>query len=347
MKTVFSEEHRRHFGTYELIDGRFVTPFECPQRMDYIMQQVAAAGFGEVIAPRDFGLDPIARVHAADYIDFMRTAHDRWKKIHGDTDALPICWPSRTLRQKCPTEIDGILSYYSFDAGTPITAGTWSAITASINVALTGADFIMQGENSVFSVCRPPGHHAAKDLYGGYCFFNNAAVASQALLDRGAEKVAILDIDYHHGNGTQSIFYDRDDVLYVSLHGDPRQEFPYFLGYDDETGAGKGEGYNLNLPMPWGTEGRDYLSSLAKGLFRIRDFAPDVLVVSLGVDTFEKDPISKFRLKSEHFPIMGSKIAEKISCPCLFVMEGGYAVAEIGVNTVGLLTGFLEGCKRS
>jgi len=342
MKTVFSEDHRLHFGKYELIDGSFVTPFECPQRMDTIMQQVEAAGFDEVIAPQDFGLDPIARVHDGDYIDFMRTAHDRWKKTHGETDAMPICWPNRTLRQKRPTEIDGILSYYSFDAGTPIMHGTWRAITTSVNVALTGAQLIREGQTCAFSACRPPGHHAAYDLYGGYCFFNNAAVASQALLDDGAERVALLDVDYHHGNGSQAIFYDRDDVLYVSLHGDPRQEFPYFLGYDDEMGAGKGKGYNLNLPMPWGTEWRDYLKSLEKGLARIRDFAPDALVVSLGVDTFEKDPISKFRLKGEHFPLMGSKIAEKISCPCLFVMEGGYAVDEIGANTVGLLTGFLD-----
>jgi acetoin utilization deacetylase AcuC-like enzyme len=207
---------------------------------------------------------------------------------------------------------------------------------------MTGVQLIQEGSAVAFSACRPPGHHAASDLYGGYCFFNNAAVACQAFVDQGAGRVALLDVDYHHGNGSQSIFYDRDDVLYVSLHGDPRQEFPYFLGYDDEAGAGKGVGYNVNFPMPWGTEWTAYCASLEKGLARIRDFAPDALVVSLGVDTFEKDPISKFRLKGEHFPLMGSKIAGKISCPCLFVMEGGYAVNEIGANTVGLLTGFLD-----
>ena len=266
MISVYSEHHRLHFGQYELIDGKFVTPFECPDRLDCIMQQVVAAELGEVIEPRDFGLDPIARVHTPEYIEFLRTAHDSWRKSHGDTDAMPICWPSRTLRQKLPTEIDGQLSYYSFDAGTPITAGTWQAITTSVNVALTGVDLIHRGEKSVFSACRPPGHHAAADLYGGYCFLNNAAVASQAFLDGGAERVALLDIDYHHGNGTQAIFYDRADVLYVSLHGDPRQEFPYFLGYGDETGTGEGEGYNSNFPMPWGTEWVSYLESLEKGL---------------------------------------------------------------------------------
>lgn len=342
MKCVYSEDHQRHFGHYELIDGKFVTPFECPERVDRIMEQIDAAAWGEVVPPHDFGLDPVARVHTPEYIEFLRTAHDCWKKSHGDTDALPICWPSRTLRQKLPTEIDGRLSFYSFDAGTPITAGTWQAVTASVNLALTGADLVMQGERSVFSVCRPPGHHAAKDLFGGYCFFNNAAVASQALLDGGAERVALLDIDYHHGNGSQAIFYDRADLFYVSLHGDPRQEFPYFLGYSDETGTGAGEGFNCNFPMPWGTEWQDYRASLERGLSRIRDFAPDVLVVSLGVDTFEKDPISQFKLKTEHFPAVGAAIAGVANCPCLFVMEGGYAVDVIGVNTVGLLTGYLN-----
>ena len=343
MITVFSENHHLHFGKYELIDGRFVTPFERPERMDIIMQEIAAAKLGQIVGPREFDLDPIARIHAPEFIEFMRTAHADWKQSHGDTDALPICWPTRTFRQKPPTAIDGKLSYYSFDAATPITAGTWPAITASINVALTGVELIQSGHLSVFSACRPPGHHAACDIYGGYCFFNNAAVAAQALLDGGAERVALLDVDYHHGNGSQSIFYDRADVLYVSLHGDPRQEFPYFLGYADETGTRAGEGYNCNFPMPWGTQWDDYEEYLDRGLERIHNYAPDVLVISLGVDTYEKDPISKFKLKSEQFLRIGSKIAQKIHRPSLFIMEGGYAVEEIGINVVNLLSGFLNG----
>ena len=343
MITVFSDDHRLHFGKYELIDGRFVSPFECPQRMDNIMQRIVDVKLGEVVEPQEFGLDPIARVHAPEFIEFMRTAHTSWKQSHGDTDAMPICWPTRTFRQKPPVEIDGKLSYYSFDAGTPITAGTWPAINASVNVALTGVELIQSGQKSVFSACRPPGHHAASDIYGGYCFFNNAAVATQALLDRGAERVALLDVDYHHGNGSQSIFYDRADVLYVSLHGDPRQEFPYFLGYADEIGTQTGEGYNCNFPLPWGTRWDDYRECLDQGLEQIHGFSPDALVISLGVDTYEKDPISKFKLKSEHFLEIGSKIAQKINCPSLFIMEGGYAVDEIGINVVNLLTGFLNG----
>jgi len=341
MITVFSENHRLQFGKYELIDGQFMTPFECPERMDRIMQRIKEVKLGEVITPRDFGVAPIARVHSQAYIDFIQTAHAAWRERHGDTDAMPICWPTRTFRQKLPDAIDGQLSYFSFDAGTPITAGTWQAAITSVNVALTGVDLIRGGEKCVFAACRPPGHHAGSDTYGGYCFFNNAAVAAQALLDGGAERVALLDVDYHHGNGSQTIFYDRADVLYVSLHGDPRYEFPYFLGYADETGKGAGQGFNCNLPLPWGTQWEAYRQSLMQGLERVQNFSPDALVISLGVDPYEKDPISQFKLKSEHFGELGALIAKAVQYPTLIVMEGGYAVEDIGINVVNVLTGFI------
>ncbi len=339
MISVFSEDHHLHFGKFELIDGQFVTPFECPQRMDLVMARLEEAKLGEVIPPRDFGLDPIRRVHSPDFIDFMQTAHDEWAKAHGDTDALPTCWPCRTLRQIVPEDIGGRLSYYSFDAGTPITSGTWKAAVSAANVALTGAELINEGQKAVFSVCRPPGHHASADLYGGYCFFNNAAIAAQLFLDAGAQRIAILDVDYHHGNGTQAIFYDRSDLLYLSLHADPAQEYPYFLGYADETGEKEGEGCNRNFPMPWGTQWPVYRESLEKAIDFIRNYSADILVISLGVDTFEKDPISKFLLKSDHFSEIGSSIA-RLNLPTLFIMEGGYAVDDIGVNVMNVLRGF-------
>lgn len=292
-----------------------------------------------MVAPQDFGLEPVRRVHTERFIEFMRTAHEEWRKVHGDTDALPICWPTRTLRQTEPETIDGRLSYFSFDAGTPITSGTWRAITSAVNVAMTGVELIREGKHAAFSLCRPPGHHASGDLYGGYCFFNNAAIAAEAFRDSGAERVAVLDVDYHHGNGTQAVFYSRPDVLFVSLHGHPAQEYPFFLGYANETGIGQGEGFNLNLPMRWDTEWPVYLETLERGLAVIRGFLPNILVVSLGVDTFEKDPISRFRLKSDNYLELGNRIG-KLSVPTLFVMEGGYAVDEIGINVVNVLTGF-------
>jgi acetoin utilization deacetylase AcuC-like enzyme len=243
---------------------------------------------------------------------------------------------------RVPTGIDGQLAYYSFDCGTPITQTSWQAIKSSTDVALTGAALLSAGEKSVFSLCRPPGHHAGMDHFGGYCFLNNAAIATQKLLDDGAKRVAILDVDYHHGNGTQQIFFTRNDVLFVSLHGHPDQEYPYLLGFDDEIGAGKGEGFNLNFPLRWETEWPEWVAALEIGLNRINNYGADAIVVSLGVDTYKDDPISHFRLDHDHFTQIGSRIAS-LQKPTLFVMEGGYAVAEIGINTVNTLTGFAGG----
>jgi acetoin utilization deacetylase AcuC-like enzyme len=206
-------------------------------------------------------------------------------------------------------------------------------------VALTGAEQLRGGARGAFALCRPPGHHAARDLYGGYCFLNNAAIAAQYLRDHGAARVAILDVDYHHGNGTQDIFYDRADVLFVSLHGDPATEFPYFSGYADEMGAGDGAGFNLNFPLPAGTTFGEWRAALAKALQRVREFGADTLVVSLGVDTYMGDPISSFQLDSPDFTAYGSLIGA-CGLPTLFVLEGGYAVAEIGINVVNVLCGF-------
>ncbi len=239
----------------------------------------------------------------------------------------------------CPQNLEGRLAYYCFDAGTPLTATSWQAIESSAHVALTGASAIAQGARGIFSLCRPPGHHAGSDHYGGYCFINNAAVAAQSLLDQGAKRVAILDVDYHHGNGTQQIFYARSDVLVVNIHADPDQEYPYLLGFADEAGVGAGEGFNLNLPLPWGTDWAGWSAALEAGCARLAAYAPDALIVSLGVDTYVKDPISRFKLDHAHFTRMGERIAG-LGWPTLFVMEGGYAVAEIGINAVNVLTGF-------
>lgn len=340
MRTVYTEEHRLQDGKAELIDGKLLPCFEMPKRAEYVIGRVREVGLGEVVGYRDFGRAPLARIHTEPFLRFLESAWDAWVAAHGEYDALPLVWPTRGFRNDVePDAIDGKLSYFSLDAGTPITAGTWRAVTASANVALTGQTMVAEGENAVFSLCRPPGHHASQDVYGGYCFLNNAAIAAQAFLDGGAQRVAILDVDYHHGNGTQTIFYARDDVLFASLHGHPRQEFPYFLGYEDETGTGAGEGFNLNYPLPWGSAFDRWGAALDDACAKIEAYGPDVLVVSLGVDTFERDPISKFKLTGEDYPKIGARIA-RIGRPTLFVMEGGYAVEEIGVNAVNVLLGF-------
>ena len=342
MKTIYSEDHRLQDGKAELIDGKLLPCFEMPRRAEIVIGRVRDMGLGEIRPPVSQGRAPIDRVHDRAFVDFLEGAWAEWIEDGRDWDALPLNWQVRGMRgDRAPETVDGKLSYYSFDAGTPITSGTWRAVTASVNVAVTGQKLVRGGERAVFSLCRPPGHHAAQDYYGGYCFLNNAAIAAQAFRDGGAARVAILDVDYHHGNGTQSIFYDRDDVLFCSLHGHPAQEFPFFLGYEDETGQGKGEGYNRNYPLRWGTEWEPWREALEDACARIAAFRADALVISLGVDTFKEDPISKFKLESENYLEIGRMI-EGLGKPTLFVMEGGYAVEEIGINAVNVLTGFEE-----
>ncbi|RAI44660.1 histone deacetylase family protein [Rhodoplanes roseus] len=339
MITVFSDAHALHDGKAELHDGKLVTSFEMPRRAALVLSRVTEVGLGPVIPPSAFGLDPVKRVHAPDYVDFLAGAWDAWVAEHGAYDALPFTWIAPGMRRVVPDHIDGKLGYYSFDAGTPITAGTFQAVRAAADVALTGAQLVARGERGAFALTRPPGHHAHRACYGGYCFFNNAAIAAQALRDTGAERVCVLDIDYHHGNGTQDIFYDRGDVLFVSLHADPVQEYPYFLGFADETGTGAGEGANANYPLPFGTGFEAWSAALDHALARIAAFGAEALVVSLGVDTYKGDPISRFRLDTADYPTIGGMLAG-LRLPTLFVMEGGYAVEAIGVNAVGVLQGF-------
>ncbi len=343
MHTVYSDNHRFQDGKSELNNGKLMPCFEMPLRAELVLAQVNASGIGPVINPALHGEAPISAVHTQPFIEFLRTAWDEWKAEHGDYDALPIIWPTRTLRHdKIPRAIDGKLSYFSLDAGTPITPGTWTAITSAVDVALTGVDLLNAGHRSAFSMCRPPGHHAAADVFGGYCFFNNAAIAAQAMRNQGIDRVGILDVDYHHGNGTQAIFYDRADVPFASLHADPFEEYPYFLGHADETGTGAGEGANHNFPLPWGTDWSAYDQALTEAVDRLRRHNVQALVVSLGVDTFDGDPISRFRLQHDDYLRMGARISE-LGVPTLFVFEGGYAVEAIGVNVVNVLRGFEAG----
>jgi acetoin utilization deacetylase AcuC-like enzyme len=338
MLTVYSDDHRLHHGKSELVDGELKPCFECPERADIVLDAVTQSNLGAVITPDDFGLAPIQAVHNPGYVGFLEQAWDLWTDAGRSGDALPLNWAVRGLRQIEPETIDGKLSYFSFDAATPITAGTWQAAKSAANVALTGAAKLLQGASGVFSLCRPPGHHAASDYYGGYCFLNNAAIATQYLLDHGASRVAVLDVDYHHGNGTQSIFYERDDVLFVSIHADPLQEYPFFLGHADERGSGAGLNYTANFPLRWHSSAKQWFEALGSSLNLVSDYAPDYVIVSLGVDTYKDDPISHFRLDTPDYLEVGSRIAS-LALPTLFVLEGGYAVAEVGKNVSNVLIG--------
>jgi acetoin utilization deacetylase AcuC-like enzyme len=339
MLTVFSPTHRLHHGT-ELKNGALTPSFEQPSRADTILARVQAVNLGEIIAPQDYDFSHYTRVHGDRYVRFLETAWEEWSALGHRHDALPLVWPVRDLRHDVePAYIDGKLGYYAMDAGSPIAANTWQAVRGSANVALTAADALSATRRGAFALCRPPGHHAAANYMGGYCYLNNAAIAAQRCLDQGARRVAVLDVDFHHGNGTQSIFYDRADVLFVSLHGDPSVSYPYFSGHADERGAGAGDGFNRNFPLPRGTAWDTYGPALAEALHALRGYAPNTLIVSLGVDAFEGDPISHFRLTSEDFTRIGEAIGT-LGAPTLFVMEGGYMVDEIGINAVNVLQGF-------
>ena len=222
MLTVYSEDHKKHAAKFELTFGQFVPVHETPERAEIVLARVRTVGLGEVVGPEDFGPAPRARVHSEAFLAFLESAWARWTEETGsDADALPEIWPTRGLRQIEPETIFGKLSYYSIDAAAPITAGTWTAACASANVALTGQAHVAEGARAAFSLCRPPGHHAAADTIGGYCYLNNAAIAAQAFRDGGAGRVAVLGVDYHHGNGTQAIFYARAFILATHQHQGP------------------------------------------------------------------------------------------------------------------------------
>lgn len=339
MDTIFSEAHQRHAGRAEFYAGKLVPCFEKPERAELVLASVRGTGLGDIIAPAAHGLEPLRQVHSAAYLEFLQTVWTEWKALRGDTDALPTSWPVRSFSQRVPDAIDGRLGFYAMDAATPITEGTWEAATTAADCTLTALAKIQAGARGAFALVRPPGHHAARDLYGGYCYLNNVAIAAQRFVHETGERVAILDVDYHHGNGTQSIFYDRDDVLFLSLHGDPKQEFPYFLGFADERGFGAGEGFNRNFPMPWGTTAERWFEAADEAFREIETYEPGLLIVSLGVDTFEGDPISQFRLASDDYLKLGERLA-RLGLPTLFVLEGGYAVEAIGVNVVNVLQAF-------
>src|SRR5579871_3932522 len=272
MLTIYSPLHERRHPATELHGGRLVPPYECAERAQLVLARVRAAKLGEVLAPGDYGLAPVLRVHDEAFVEFLRSAWRDWQAAGNEGEAIPNTWPARRMRQAPPESLGGKLGYYALAADSSISEGTWEAARAATDVALTGAARVLGGAPAAFSLCRPPGHHAARDLYGGYCFLNNAAVAAQSLRDGGMDRVAILDIDFHHGNGTQDIFYERSDVLYVSVHGTPTEAFPYFTGYADETGAGEGAGFNLNLPLPRATDYVEWRSAFQIGLHRIRAF---------------------------------------------------------------------------
>jgi len=334
MRMFFDDRQRAHAPTQELHNGGFTTYAEMPARVDAIL-----AALGPVETPADRGEAAILAVHSPAYVAFLKDAARLWREAGRTGDAIPYAFPIRGRRPLDLTRIDALIGAHSFDATTPITPDSWAASYGSAQSALAATQAVLEGDAAAFALCRPPGHHAGADYCGGYCHLNTAAIAAQAARDAGVARVAILDIDYHHGNGTQDIFYDRGDVFYASVHADPRTDYPFFWGHADETGDGDGRGATLNLPLPHGTTIGAFRAAQTAALDAIAAFDPGLLVVSFGADTWEGDPISHFALTTPDYAVLAADIAAR-GWPTAIVMEGGYAVDALGHNVDSFLRGF-------
>jgi acetoin utilization deacetylase AcuC-like enzyme len=345
---IRSDAHLAHAGLIELASGVEIPCFESPERILAIEAALAADGGYAFEAPAEHGRAPILAVHDADMVDVFEHA---WTDAlaAGATDGSRAWLPDTFLLAAyrgpmSPSELPAgrhhQLGAYLFDTATPIVAGTWGAALAAVDVAVTAADRVVGGAGLVYGLCRPPGHHAARGMLGGYCYFNNAAIVAEWLRrEGGARRVAILDIDYHHGNGTQQIFWERGDVLYLSLHADPARAYPYFSGYASERGDGDGAGRTCNWPLAERIGVDGYALALAEALAMVADFAPDApLVISAGFDTFERDPIGDLALRTADYAEIGRMIAA-VRMPTIVLQEGGYAVDALGLNVVALLSG--------
>ncbi|NJN14878.1 MAG: histone deacetylase family protein [Oscillochloris sp.] len=357
MEIIANAEHQLHDPPFEILDGVLTPYYESPRRVQSILSAIDRASLPVPRAPRRFGLGPILGVHAEDYVTYLQQAHARWVISGRPAESV---FPSAMAPQgiagpsSSPSALAG---RYCFDLSAPITSGTYAAARGSVDTALTGASLLLEGARAAYVICRPPGHHATRNQAGGYCYFNNAAIAAHMLAHAGEAStaadeptttwgmrppvVAVLDIDVHHGNGTQAIFYERSDVFVVSLHGDPDREYPYFSGFADERGAGTGTGYNLNLPLAAGTDDAGYLAALDQALSAIAAYSPHYLVVSAGFDTYIDDPLGDLAVTTGGFARIGAHIAG-LKLPTLFVQEGGYAIEQLGINVVSLLQGFMN-----
>ena len=336
MKAFFANEQKRHDPKGFLSSGAPQPNPEQPERAERLLSGARAAGCDgteTVLAWPQY----IAAVHTPEYIEFLENIYPRWRRIDGASqEVIPNIHPlARDGRY--PASAVGQAGYHMADTSCPISAETWESACWSAWSAVDAADAVLQGERTAYALCRPPGHHAFADVAGGFCFINNSAVAAQRLLSK-SNRVAILDVDLHHGNGTQGIFYARSDVLTVSIHADPVRFYPFFWGHADERGDGPGLGYNLNLPLPRKTGDDGFMAALDAGISRIRSYAPDELVVALGLDAFEGDPFGGLSVTTDGL----ARIAETIAglrLPTVIVQEGGYLCDELGAN----LTSFLGG----
>jgi acetoin utilization deacetylase AcuC-like enzyme len=334
---VITTDHAAHDPDRFTLAGDTRRYWEVPARADALLAALRAGGLGTRPAT-DHALAPIRRVHDADYLAFLQTAFDRYQAVAGAGPILRA--PAYAVRHKArrPDAVMGQAGWYLSSTSAPIVAATWQAAVGSAHAAIDAVDIVVSGERCAYALCRPPGHHAHTDMAGGFCYLNNAAIAAQRMLDSGSGRIAILDFDVHHGNGTQQIFYQRDDVHYVSIHGDPAGLYPWFAGYTDETGDGPGLGWNLNLPLPPGAGDDPFCAAVGQGLDAIAAKQPAALIVSVGFDAQQGDPSANLGVGAAGFAAVGRQVAA-LGLPTVLVQEGGYLVERLGENLTAFLTG--------
>ena len=335
MRAFLDDRQRRHDPQHFMANGVVQPSPEQPRRIEVLKDGAIAAGCS-FETPADAGLGPIAAIHTAEYLAFLETIHTRWLRIEGAApEVIPNIHPA-SRSDSYPKSAIGQAGYHQADTACPIGAETWGSAYWSAQSAIAGADALLAGDAAAYALCRPPGHHAFADLAGGFCFLNTAAIATERLRGAGL-RPAILDIDVHHGNGTQGIFYARGDVLTVSIHADPARFYPFFWGHAHERGDGAGLGANLNLPLPRGTGDDAYLETLEAALARIARFGTDVIVVALGLDAAVDDPFRGLAITPDGFARIAARI-RALGVPILWVQEGGYLSDSLGMNLTRVLS---------
>lgn len=345
MKAFYPVSHLQHNPPYEGYNQAGTIPaLEVPERVLQVLTALQQAGWAEVVPPLDLGLEPILAVHSRPYLDYLQVVYRQWEPLSPvrGTAFFPGTYgldPQAVLAGDVPEQA----GFFLMDTTVSGVAATYAAALQSAQAALSAAQDVSQGQGAAFALCRPPGHHAGREVCGGYCYLNNAAIAAQFL--SGGGKVAMLDVDYHAGNGTQEIFYRRGDVLTLSIHADPSFEYPRYAGYADERGAGAGSGFHHNFPLEAGTSDSQYIPVLEKALALIAGFSPQALVVSAGMDTYQDDPLGTFKLTRDGLHQVGARIAA-LNLPTVVVMEGGYHLPSIGGNMVAFLEPF-QACQSA
>jgi len=327
-------------------EGRICAPADVKERTQALLGVLDEAGI-PVAEPEDYGLSPLEDVHARHYLDYLATAYEQWQTLSAPgIEVLPSHSPylsgrvESLCRPPCPSVSPvARAGYYLGDLSSPIGPHTYASALRSAHCAVAAADAVMSGERAAYALCRPSGHHVRHDRANGFCYVNNAAVAVQRLR-RGFERVAVMDVDVHHGDGTQQIFYRRADVMTVSMHADPRAYYPFYTGYADEAGYGEGEGFNLNLPLPHGAGDDVFLDALATGLARIGRYDPGALVLSLGFDAHVRDPLGVLKISTACFGAVGERVAH-CGLPVVVIQEGGYAIDHIGPCLAAFLSGLM------